>query len=85
MKDSLWSIDFFRVESITLKSYWVMVLMDQCTRKIVGFATHQGDLTGMVVCCMFNGILSKKSLPKRLSSDHDPLFQFHRWQTNLGF
>lgn len=28
-KDSLWSIDFFRTESIHVKSHWVMVVMDQ--------------------------------------------------------
>lgn len=28
MKDLLWSVDFFRCESILLKSHWVMVLMD---------------------------------------------------------
>ena len=27
-KDSLWSVDLFRCESILLKSYWVMVVMD---------------------------------------------------------
>ena len=27
LKDSLWSVDLFRCESILLKSYWVMILM----------------------------------------------------------
>ena len=31
MKDSLWSIDLFKCESIILKSYYVMVVMDQFT------------------------------------------------------
>jgi putative transposase len=35
MKDSLWSIDLFRCESILLKSHWVMILMDQYTRRII--------------------------------------------------
>ena len=34
-KDSLWSVDFFRCESILLKSYWVMVVMDVFTRRII--------------------------------------------------
>jgi hypothetical protein len=34
MKDSLWSVDLFRCESMLLKSYWVMVVMDQFTRRI---------------------------------------------------
>lgn len=33
MKDSLWSLDFFRCESLSLKTHWVMVVMDQFTRE----------------------------------------------------
>ena len=58
--DSLWPLDFFRVESVSLKSHWVMVVMDQFTRKIIGFAVHAGDLNGVAICVMFNGIISKK-------------------------
>jgi len=82
-KDSLWSLDFFRVESIALKSHWIMVVMDQFTRKIIGFAVHNGDLDGVSVCTMFNKIISGKHFPKYLSGDNDPLFQFHRWRANL--
>jgi hypothetical protein len=39
-KDSLWSLDLLRAESITLKTHWIMVVMDQYTRRIVGFAVH---------------------------------------------
>jgi len=35
-KDSLWSVDLFRCESILLKSHWVMLVMDQYTRRIIG-------------------------------------------------
>jgi hypothetical protein len=31
MKDSLWSVDLFRCESILLRSHWVMVVMDVFT------------------------------------------------------
>ena len=82
-KDSLWSLDFFRCESMLLKTHWVMVVMDQFSRRIIGFSVHSGDLNGIVACCMFNEIISKKALPKYLSSDHDPLFKFHRWRANL--
>src|SRR5437879_2217941 len=34
--DSLWSVDLFRCESIVLRSYWVLVVMDQFTRRLVG-------------------------------------------------
>ena len=37
-RDSLWSVDLFRCESIVLQSYWVLVVMDQFTRRLVGSA-----------------------------------------------
>ena len=83
MKDSLWSIDLFRTESIHLKTHWVMVVLDQFTRRIVGFSTHKGSVTGIDLCCMFNKIINQRDLPKYLSSDNDPLFQFHQWKANL--
>ena len=88
MKDSLWSrdavaVDLFRCESATLKSHWVMVVIDQFTRRIIGFAVHSGDCDGVAYCRMFNKFISGKSLPKYLSTDNDPLFLFHRWQCNL--
>jgi putative transposase len=83
MKDSLWSVDLFRCESITLKSHWVMVVLDQYTRRIIGFAVYAGDCDGVAYCRMFNEVISGKSPPKYLSSDNDPLFLFHRWQCNL--
>ena len=41
MKDSLWSIDLFRCESATLRTHWVLVVMDQYTRRIIGFGVHE--------------------------------------------
>jgi len=60
-----------------------MVVMDQFTRKIIGFSVHAGDLDGIAACVMFNKIISGKNPPKYLSTDNDPLFKFHRWQANL--
>ena len=82
-KDSLWSIDLFRCESIVLKSYWVMVVLDQHTRRIVGFGVHRGPVDGPAVCRMFNAAIARAALPQRVSTDHDPLFRSHRWQANL--
>ena len=48
--DSLWSVDLFRCESIVLRSYWVLVVMDQCTRRLVGIGVHRGAITGLDVC-----------------------------------
>ena len=83
MKDSLWSVDLFRCESIVLKSYWVMVVMDLFTRRIVGIGAEPADIDGVAVCRMFNHAVSGQRLPKHLSTDHDPLFRFHRWRANL--
>jgi len=38
---------------------------------------------GPSVCRMFNRAIAGQSLPKRVSTDHDPLFRFHRWLANL--
>ena len=57
--------------------------MDQFSRRIIGFATHAGNLNGIAICCMFNKIVSRQSLPTFLSSDNDPLFTYQRWQANL--
>src|SRR6266436_2872718 len=53
------------------------------TRRIIGFGVERADLRGVSVCRMFNQIIAGKSLPRHLSSDHDPLFRFHRWLANL--
>ncbi len=45
-KDSLWSADMFRCESLTLRTHWVLVVMDQFTRRIVGFGIHRGIVGG---------------------------------------
>ena len=57
--------------------------MDQFTRRIIGFAVHAGNVNGMILCQMFNKIIVGKSPPRYLSSDNDPLFEYHRWQANL--
>ncbi len=82
-KDSLWSIDLFRCESLTLKSHWVLVVMDQYSRQIVGFGVHAGAVDGPSLCRMFNSAIRGAGPPKYVSSDHDPLFRFHRWKANL--
>ena len=48
-KDSLWSVDLFRCESAALRSYWVMVVLDQCTRRIVGFGINPSPVDGRMV------------------------------------
>ena len=75
IKDSLWSMDLFRCESVTLRTHWVLVVMDQYTRRIIGFGVHAGTVDGVALCRMFNRAIRGQSwLPKYLSSDHDPLY-----------
>lgn len=81
--DSLWSLDLFRCESVLLQTHWVMLVMDQFSRKIKGFAVYAGTLDGPTVCWMFGRAISGLNLPKYLSTDHDPLFTYHQWAANL--
>ena len=82
-KDSLWSLDLFRCESAILRAYWVLVVMDHCTRRIVGFGVHRGAVDGVGLCRMFNHAIRGQTPPKYVSSDHDRLFRFHQWQADL--
>ena len=43
----MWSVDLFRVESILLKSYWILVVMDVYTRRIIGFGVAAAHLDGI--------------------------------------
>jgi transposase InsO family protein len=82
-KDSLWSLDLFRCESAALRTHWVLVVMDQFTRRIVGFGVNRGVVDGVGLCRMFNQATRCHTPPTYLSSDHDPLYRFHQWQANL--
>jgi putative transposase len=82
-KDSLWSLDLFRCESAVLRTHWVLVVMDHCTRRIVGFGVHRGVVDGVALCRMFNRATRGDTAPTYLSSDHDPLYRFHQWRANL--
>ena len=68
MKDSLWSCDLFRCESATLRTHWVLVVMDQFTRRVIGFGVHGGIVDGVALCGMFQRAIRGHSLPKYLSS-----------------
>jgi putative transposase len=81
--DSLWSLDLFRCESILVRSRWVMLVMDVFTRRLVGFGVERANIDGVSVCRMFNHAVAGQPLPKHVSTDHRPLFRFHRWLANL--
>ena len=83
IKDSLWSCDLFRCESATLRTHWVLVVMDQFTRRMVGFGVQGGIVDGPALCRMFNRAIRGQTTPKYLSTDNDPLYRFHQWQASL--
>jgi len=61
-----------------------MVVMDQYTRRIVGIAVHAGSLEGPTICRMFGRVVAQAGVtPISMSSDNDPLLEFHRWKANL--
>ena len=60
-----------------------MVVMDQHTRRIIGFAVNAGDVDGQALCRMFNYATAGTERPKRLSTDNDPLYQYHQRRANL--
>ena len=76
-------MDLFRCESIVLRSYWVLAVIDQFTRRLVGFGVHRGSVTSADVCRMFNAAIHGQGVPRHLSTDHDPVFGAHRWVANL--
>jgi len=82
-KDSLWSVDLMRCESLILRTHWVLVVMDQFTRRIIGFGVHAGNVDGAAICRMFAGAIRGGVTPTYLSSDHDLLYEFHQWTANL--
>jgi putative transposase len=81
-RDSLWSVDLFRCESIVLRSYWVLVVMDQFARRLVGIGVQCGTVMGADVCRMFNAAIYRRGVPRQLSTDHDPLFE--AWKRALS-
>ena len=60
-----------------------MLAIDINTRRIMGFATHTGEVDGIIACRLFNRIQAGRSTPRWISTDHDPLFTHHRWHANL--
>ena len=53
------------------------------SRRIIGLGVERACIDGISVCRMFNHAVAGRPLPKHVSTDHDPLFRFHRWLANL--
>ena len=76
--------DLFRCESASLHIHWVLLVMDQYPRRILGFGVRAGTVDGVALCRMFNrAIRWQLKMPKYLSTDNDPLYRFHQWLANL--
>ena len=83
-KDSLWSIDLFRVESIMLRSYWGMLVMDLFTRRIIGFGVEPANIDGISVCRMFNRVFFWNAVDlERKLYEFKVYFNAHRVQRAL--
>ena len=61
----------------------MLVVMDQFTRRLVGVGVHRGPVNGADPCRMCNAAMHGRGAPRHLSTDHDPLFEAHRWTANL--
>jgi hypothetical protein len=71
------------VKSLRLRTHWVLVVIDQFTRRILGFGIHCGTVDGPSLGRMFQRAIPEPGLPKYLSTGHDPWYRFHQWQANL--
>jgi hypothetical protein len=56
-------LDLFRCESAILHTHWVLVVMDQWTRRIVGFGVHRGVVDAVALCNMFNRAVGRQRGP----------------------
>ena len=46
-----------------LHTHWVLVVMDQFTRRIVGFGVHRGIVDGVALCRIFNRAIGGQLAP----------------------
>jgi putative transposase len=66
-----------------LRSYWILVVMDQCPRRLIALSVHGGAVTAADLCRMFNAAIHAYGVPRHLSTDHDPVYDAHQWMANL--
>ena len=59
------------------------MVIDACTRRIVGLGIGSETVDSPTACRMFNQAIAGQTPPTRISTYHDPLFRFHRWLANL--
>jgi hypothetical protein len=71
-KDSLRSLDLFRCESILRRSHWVMLVMDVCTRRLVGFGVERANIDGVSVCRMLRVAIIRECFQLSRQVDRAP-------------
>jgi hypothetical protein len=74
-----------RPATLTSIYFWpdAILASHKFTRRLVGVGVHRGAVNGADVCRMFNAAIHGRGAPRHLSTDHDPLFEAHRWTANL--
>ena len=82
LKTACGVFDLFRAESILLRSYWVLVVMDVYTRRIVGFGVEAANLDGIRVCRNSGSLSVERCLRVRCAIAWLNI-RFHRWRANL--
>jgi len=87
-KGSLWSVDLFSCESILLRSHWVLVVIDVCTRRIVEFGIENEYVDGPVLCrmsrCPNDTGSRRRAPPKRMPSAKESSAPFGA-STSIGW
>ena len=72
----------FRSSAVPRKS-WIDPHHRVRVSRIIGLGVHHGDVDGANLCRMFNDAIHGQGAPRHLSTDHDPLFEAHRWKATL--
>src|SRR5207253_11244794 len=86
MRGCLWRSYFCRCESGALRTRWVLGVMDQYSRRIIGFGVHAAPVDGGALCQMFNrAIRGQCGMPKYLSSDNDRTHAYLTGRANTGY
>ncbi|MET0164131.1 MAG: helix-turn-helix domain-containing protein, partial [Vicinamibacterales bacterium] len=82
-KDSLWSLDLFRCESIALRSHWVLVVMtcSPAASSVLASSVNASTASWYLGCSTTPSLAS----PYRNTSAPTTtrLFRVHRWRANL--
>ena len=74
VKDSLWSVDLFRCESIPQRSHRALVVMDVFTRRIIGFGVERAHIDGVSPCRIAER-LPVKLTPQMAAMSREPRFR----------